>query len=169
MIIIHCTSNSSANPSVTQMHNRMKTQAPSKSMWPAYAIRSRVYILPTEAGLLQGRSSLCRCVSEWVGEVCLRVCFWTRGRVAVASTLRLGKRTEGKESHNTKKQRDNQWNSCLAERPEGNSQRGFVVSPVKHQREQQQQQCFSASLGWPLDILDTSRYVRCFEVIFFFG
>lgn len=31
------------------------------------------------------------------------------------------------------------------------------------------QQCFSASLGWPLDISDTSRCVRCFNVIFVFG
>lgn len=33
----------------------------------------------------------------------------------------------------------------------------------------EQQQCFFVSLDWPLDILDTSRCVRCFRPFFFFS
>lgn len=152
-----------ANPPLTQMHAHRKTQT--------NTVQHHVTILCNVAKALNtayGSSSPSRGAHRSAG-VCSasergRVeCVWGHGwKAAVATTSLLGKIQAGERQKGAEGiHRDTAaWQEVLSARWAGSP----AVSAVKHWREQQQ--CFFAFLDWPLDILDSSRCVRRFRVIF---
>lgn len=129
-------------------------QVCSNTMWPSYTTEPSLHISGTNTALLHSREL----VAVWVYGVYLSAgtrCAssnWSRP----LSILQPG----GEDS-------DHSGINLPSRRLESLLPHLFpAVQTLKNWR---RQQCFSASLGWPLDISDTSRCVRCFNVIFVFG
>lgn len=145
-----------ANPPLTQMNAHTKTQTNSPTPCDQLTgTKPRLYIRPIGSAVPQQRSLQCRgvlCVSQWSSKE--RV-FW--GELLPTHSARWRR---SRESQQAEEQRGSQGSWVLV------ADQFPVGSAVKHWREQQQQ-CFFASLDWPLDILDTSRCVKCLGVTSF--
>lgn len=143
-----------ANPPLTHMYLRTKTQTVQHHVTSLCNKAKALYTVDRDCSPSRKTSLQRRCVF---------VCRGVASEECVFGHLKLP--FGGAPDH-----KDRNWNSRGIKLPsrspwalvtEGSS----VVSAVKHRREQQ---CFFAFLDWPPDILDTSRCVRCFRVIFFF-
>lgn len=139
----------------TWTFTRRHKQMCSDTMWPSYTTESSLHISGTDTALLLSRDFIAvwvygvylsagtRCTSSDWRSTAVHPAVWWR---------RLGPQWN-------KPAQQESWRHC--------SHIYFLqFQPWKNWR---RQKCFSASLGWPLDISDTSRCVKCFNVIFVFG
>lgn len=119
-------------------------QKRSDTMWPSYTTEPSLHISGTDTALLRRETMVC----IWV---------WKRGVCSQPGGALLSILQPGGEDpvHKGGKLPSRKLEAPLTHLfPAGSTVKGW-----------RRQQCFSASLGWPLDISDTSRCVRCFKVI----